>query len=158
MGLLAPSPGEAVWKSGTSSFYSRHAAEPGIFWKQRIRYGCGEVVLGDFPGSVFSGKREKCSMTAEESRRDEVGRWLAEAAGCPEERRRSLPPVPSTSNMYWHRRLPHWVPENYEVFVTWRLAGFPRTAPIPCWEEPGRRSGRGSISTGGYALKSNSGR
>jgi len=25
--------------------------------------------------------------------------------------------------MYWHRRLPHWVPENSAVFVTWRLAG-----------------------------------
>src|ERR1039458_225747 len=25
--------------------------------------------------------------------------------------------------MYWYRRLPHWVPENSTVFVTWRLAG-----------------------------------
>ena len=25
--------------------------------------------------------------------------------------------------MYWQRRLPHWVPEDSAVFVTWRLAG-----------------------------------
>ncbi len=24
---------------------------------------------------------------------------------------------------YWQRRLPHWVPENSAIFVTWRLAG-----------------------------------
>src|ERR1039458_5953494 len=23
--------------------------------------------------------------------------------------------------MYWYRRLPHWVPENSTVFVTWRV-------------------------------------
>jgi putative transposase len=32
--------------------------------------------------------------------------------------------------MFWHRRLPHWVPENSIVFVTWRLAGtLPQPAP-----------------------------
>ena len=25
--------------------------------------------------------------------------------------------------MFWQRRLPHWVPEDATVFVTWRLAG-----------------------------------
>jgi REP element-mobilizing transposase RayT len=25
--------------------------------------------------------------------------------------------------MYWKRRLPHWVPDDIPVFVTWRLAG-----------------------------------
>jgi hypothetical protein len=25
--------------------------------------------------------------------------------------------------MFWRRTLPHWVPENSTVFVTWRLAG-----------------------------------
>lgn len=38
--------------------------------------------------------------------------------------------------MYWHRRLPHWVPENSAVFVTWRLAGSkppPAPATGPRW-------------------------
>jgi hypothetical protein len=38
--------------------------------------------------------------------------------------------------MYWQRRLPHWVPENSAVFVTWRLAGSkPPPAPAggPRW-------------------------
>jgi REP element-mobilizing transposase RayT len=30
--------------------------------------------------------------------------------------------------MFWHRRLPHWVPDQAIVFVTWRLAG---TLPQP---------------------------
>jgi REP element-mobilizing transposase RayT len=25
--------------------------------------------------------------------------------------------------MHWRRRLPHWVPDNVEVFVTWRVSG-----------------------------------
>ena len=32
--------------------------------------------------------------------------------------------------MYWQRRLPHWVPENSAVLVTWRLAGSKRP-PVP---------------------------
>ncbi|MGB9458648.1 MAG: transposase [Bryobacteraceae bacterium] len=32
--------------------------------------------------------------------------------------------------MYWQRRLPHWVPEDSAVLVTWRLAGSKR-APVP---------------------------
>ncbi len=38
--------------------------------------------------------------------------------------------------MYWYRRLPHWVPENSHVFVTWRLAGCkppPAPAAGPRW-------------------------
>jgi hypothetical protein len=38
--------------------------------------------------------------------------------------------------MYWHRRLPHWVPEDSAVFVTWRIAGsMPPPAPVngPRW-------------------------
>src|SRR5580698_8652807 len=30
--------------------------------------------------------------------------------------------------MYWQRNLPHWIPEDATVFVTWRLAG---TLPMP---------------------------
>jgi putative DNA methylase len=33
--------------------------------------------------------------------------------------------------MYWRRRLPHWVPDDSIVFVTWRLAG---TLPQPLAE------------------------
>src|SRR6266852_4389081 len=33
--------------------------------------------------------------------------------------------------MFWRRRLPHWVPEDSIVFVTWRLAG---TLPRPARE------------------------
>ena len=46
-----------------------------------------------------------------------------------------MPPVLSW-NMYWYRRLPHWVPENSTVFVTWRLAGLkppPAPATSPRW-------------------------
>jgi putative DNA methylase len=32
--------------------------------------------------------------------------------------------------MFWRRRLPHWVPEDSIVFVTWRLAG-PLSKPQP---------------------------
>ena len=38
--------------------------------------------------------------------------------------------------MYWYRRLPHWRPENSNVFVTWRLAGLkapPASATGPPW-------------------------
>jgi len=38
--------------------------------------------------------------------------------------------------MYWHRRLPHWVPEDSTVFITWRLAGSkppPAPATGPRW-------------------------
>jgi putative transposase len=38
--------------------------------------------------------------------------------------------------MYWRRRLPHWVPDNVEVFVTWRLAGArasPKHGSGPAW-------------------------
>jgi REP element-mobilizing transposase RayT len=38
--------------------------------------------------------------------------------------------------MYWYRRLPHWVPEDTAVFVTWRLAGSsapPAPATGPQW-------------------------
>ncbi len=32
--------------------------------------------------------------------------------------------------MFWRRRLPHWIPEDSIVFVTWRLAGtLPRPEP-----------------------------
>ena len=30
--------------------------------------------------------------------------------------------------MYWCRRLPHWIPNSSEIFVTWRLAG-PKPSP-----------------------------
>jgi len=33
--------------------------------------------------------------------------------------------------MYWQRRLPHWVPDQSIVFVTWRLAGtLPQKPPV----------------------------
>jgi REP-associated tyrosine transposase len=38
--------------------------------------------------------------------------------------------------MYWRRRLPHWVPDNVEVFVTWRLAGAmvsPKNGSFAAW-------------------------
>ena len=38
--------------------------------------------------------------------------------------------------MYWYRRLPHWVPEDSIVFVTWRLTGSgppPAPATGPRW-------------------------
>ena len=28
--------------------------------------------------------------------------------------------------MYWHRKLPQWVPEGFPLFVTWRLAAGPQ--------------------------------
>jgi putative transposase len=39
--------------------------------------------------------------------------------------------------MFWRRRLPHWVPEGSQVFVTWRLAGeLPSSIREPCpWGE-----------------------
>src|SRR5450759_4616872 len=43
--------------------------------------------------------------------------------------------------MFWRRRLPHWVPEDSIVFVTWRLAGtLPRPAPelLTSDPDPGR--------------------
>jgi putative transposase len=39
--------------------------------------------------------------------------------------------------MLWQRRLPHWVPDQAIVFVTWRLAG---TAPLSLKDsDPGRK-------------------
>jgi len=39
--------------------------------------------------------------------------------------------------MFWRRRLPHWVPEDSIVFVTWRLAGtLPQ--PPPGTSDPGK--------------------
>jgi len=40
--------------------------------------------------------------------------------------------------MYWKRRLPHWVPDDIPVFVTWRLAGtLPQPSELTA-PEPGR--------------------
>ena len=39
--------------------------------------------------------------------------------------------------MFWRRRLPHWVPEDSIVFVTWRLAGtLPRPEPALLINDP----------------------
>lgn len=51
-----------------------------------------------------------------------------------------LPPA-TEEIMFWRRRLPHWIPQDSIVFVTWRLAG---TLPQPTPElltsdpDPGR--------------------
>jgi putative transposase len=38
-------------------------------------------------------------------------------------------PAGLDNTMYWERRLPHWIPEDTPIFVTWRLAGtFPSGA------------------------------
>jgi len=34
-----------------------------------------------------------------------------------------LSPASHYHTMYWERRLPHWIPEDTPIFVTWRLAG-----------------------------------
>jgi putative transposase len=37
---------------------------------------------------------------------------------------------------YWERRLPHWIPEQSSIFVTWRLAGtLPVAAQETTWRE-----------------------
>ena len=39
--------------------------------------------------------------------------------------------------MYWQRRLPHWVPHQATVFLTWRLAGtLPQPAPALLTNDP----------------------
>jgi REP element-mobilizing transposase RayT len=35
----------------------------------------------------------------------------------------SSPASPDQTMSYWVRRLPHWIPEETPIFVTWRLAG-----------------------------------
>jgi putative transposase len=38
--------------------------------------------------------------------------------------------------IYWERRLPHWIPEQTPIFVTWRLAGtLPSAARESSWME-----------------------
>ena len=39
--------------------------------------------------------------------------------------------------MYWQRRLPHWVPDQATVFLTWRLAGtLPQRTPALLTNDP----------------------
>ena len=39
--------------------------------------------------------------------------------------------------MFWQRRLPHWVPDQATVFLTWRLAGtMPQPAPALLTNDP----------------------
>jgi REP element-mobilizing transposase RayT len=46
--------------------------------------------------------------------------------------------------MFWRRRLPHWVPEDSIVFVTWRLAGpLPQPQPELLVRDPAYRPQEG---------------
>lgn len=52
--------------------------------------------------------------------------------------------------VYYRRRLPHWVPDQVPVFVTWRLAGsMPRTPPVVLAASPvAPARGAGASSAG----------
>src|ERR1017187_1676909 len=58
--------------------------------------------------------------------------------------------------MYWYGRLPHWVPENSTVFVTWRLAGRRqdrRRYQLVFTEQEKCRNSRNPLSSGSSPLK-----
>jgi hypothetical protein len=74
--------------------------------------------FGHFTGKFFRKRHRISELAVGQGGADDRG---SSSAGF-------LPGQPRANDMFYRRRLPHWIPEDAIIFLTWRLAG---STPVP---------------------------